>query len=202
MDASSCRECRNRAHQTHRGDQQRTRHRDDREVAVRRKAEESNSALLVEIETVIATVTSLQASGSQAAPQAAPSATAQPSRDPRAAAAAQTRMSDTAPHGKAPMAPFLDTEMPRGYCVHPTCWSVHKKLELDKKLEGFVAWCDRALGSCAAVRMSVGCCCGREKRKPVIGATDELRGATDSGVHGEHQPYQFRNLRATQNDHV
>ena len=67
----------------------------------------------VEVDTAVATISSMQTAssqtGSQPAPQAAPQlvpqtvprATAQRSQDPWAAAAARSRMSDTTPQGKS-----------------------------------------------------------------------------------------------------
>ena len=45
-----------------------------------------------------------------------------------------------------------ETEMSRRYSVDPKRWTDHKKLDLDMKPEGFVAWRDRALGYLAAER--------------------------------------------------
>ena len=61
-------------------------------------------------------------------------------------------MSDTIPQGKVPTpqseasrGPSQETETPRRYCVDPKRWADHRKLDLDMKLAGFVAWRDRAL---------------------------------------------------------
>ena len=102
----------------------------------------------VEIDTAISTISSMQAASPQLAPQALPSATAQPSQGPWAAAA-QSRMSDTAPHGGAPTVP---SQEPKGRNVGMTTgnwiWT---------KLGGVIARIPR----CCA---SVSCFYGRKHR--------------------------------------
>ena len=147
----------------------------------------------VKVDTVVATNSSTQTASSQTAsqpvpqaasllvPQTAPSATAQTSQDPWAAAAAQSRMSDTIPQGgeptpqsEAPRAPSQETETPRRYSVDPKHWTDHRKLDLDMKPEGFVAWRDRALGYLAAESPEM---CKlllwAASQNPTIGTTEE-----------------------------
>ena len=45
--------------------------------------------------------------------------------------------------------------MTRKYSVDPKRWADHKKLDLDMKPDGFIAWRDRALGFLAAERPDI-----------------------------------------------
>ena len=119
----------------------------------------------LEIDTAIPTISSMQAASSQTAPQLAPrtvpSATAQPIQDPWPAAAAHSRTTTQpggtpTPQGGAPTAPSQETETPRRCSVDPKRWTDHRKLDLDLKPEGSVAWRDRLLGECATGHCSKG----------------------------------------------
>ena len=116
-----------------------------------------------------------------------PRPTAPPSQDPWAAAAAQSRMSDTTPkrgtptpQGGAPTAPSQENETPHRSTGDPKRWTDHRKLDLDLKPEVFVVWRDRALGHLAPERRSytyISCCYGPNAQ--------EQRGATSTGEGGD-----------------
>ena len=59
------------------------------------------------------------------------------------------------PQGGARTAPSVETETPRSFSVDPKRWTDHRKLDLDLKPEGFVAWHDRALGNLAPERSDI-----------------------------------------------
>ena len=177
----------------------------------------------VEVDAAVATISSTQTSSSQIAsqpaprvvpqfvPQSAPSATAHPSQSPWDAVASQSRVSDTIPQGrvsnpqsKAPRDPSQETEMSRRYSVDPKRWTDHKKLGLDMKPEGFVAWRDRALGYLAAERPDISkLFIWAESQNPTIGATEEEKGAASVVVHGDicHISYViFESLKMIMSD--
>ena len=96
----------------------------------------------VEVDAAVATISSTQMVSGQTAsqpaprvvpqfvPQTAPSATAQPRESPGDAGTSQPRDLSQ------------ETDMLRRYSVDPKRWTDHKKLDLDMKPEGFVAWRD------------------------------------------------------------
>ena len=99
----------------------------------------------VDVDAAVATISSTQTASGQTAsqpaprvvpqfvPQTAPSATAQPGQSPWDAGTIHSH----------------DIHRKRPKCrVDPKRWTDHKKLDLDVKPEGFVAWHDRAHASC------------------------------------------------------
>ena len=158
----------------------------------------------VEVDAAVATISSTQTASGQTAsqpappvvpqfvPQAAPSATAQPGQSPWDAGTPQPRDSSQ------------ETEMSRRYSVDPKRWTDHKKLDLDVKPEGFVAWHDRALGYLAAERPDIRkLLIWAESQNPTIGADEENKGTASVGVHGDicHISYViFESLKMIMSD--
>ena len=143
----------------------------------------------VEVDTAVATISSMQTANSQTAsqsapqaapqlvPQTAPSATAQPSRLPRQhrhECGTQARKEECRPHSvKHRELHHKRAETPRKYSVDPKRWTDHRKLDLDMKPKGFVAWRDRAFGYLAAERTDIRkLLLWAESQNPTIGTTE------------------------------